>query len=64
MRKLILLGLIATSLSACLGNDPERALAGAATGAVIATATGGDLLMGAAIGAGTGALCDDLRVCR
>ncbi len=64
MRTLILLGLIATSLSGCLRNDTERALAGAATGAAIASATDGDVLMGAAIGAGTGALCDDLRICK
>ena len=49
-------------LAGCQWNDLERAGAGAATGAVVAQATSGNLLTGAIIGAGAGALCDDLGV--
>ena len=53
------------SLSACLDNDLERGLAGAAVGAVVADATGGDVLTGAAVGGAAGALCDEVtRICR
>ena len=60
MRKLVLLALLSTTLSACLGNDSERALVGAATGAVIAAATDGDVLTGAIAGGAAGALCDEI----
>jgi osmotically inducible lipoprotein OsmB len=49
-------------LSACLENDTERALAGAAAGAVIADYTKNDVATGAIVGAGIGAFCDDLNV--
>ncbi len=52
------------SLSACLDNDAERGFAGAAAGAVIADATGGNVVTGAVIGAGAGVFCDDAGVCR
>lgn len=53
------------SLSACLDNDLERGLAGAAAGAVIADSTGGDALTGAIVGGAAGALCDEVtRICR
>ena len=42
--------------------DGERALAGAAAGAVIADATDTNALTGAAIGALAGTYCDDLNV--
>ncbi len=48
-------------LAAC-DNDTERALVGAAAGAVIADATENDVATGAIIGAGAGAFCDDLNV--
>jgi hypothetical protein len=43
----------------------QRAGAGAAAGAVVARATSGNLITGAVIGAGAGALCDDvgLEIC-
>ena len=50
------------ALAGCQWNDLERAGAGAATGAVVASATNGNLLTGAIIGAGAGALCDDVGV--
>ena len=49
-------------LAGCLDNDTERALAGAAAGAVIADATENDVVTGAVIGAGAGAFCDDLNI--
>ncbi|MCU0912072.1 MAG: YMGG-like glycine zipper-containing protein [Rhodobacteraceae bacterium] len=51
-------------LAGCLENDTERALAGAAAGAVVADATENDVVTGAVIGAGAGAFCDDLGLCR
>lgn len=54
---LALLGTIA--LSGCLQNDQQRALAGAAGGAIIADAFDANILAGAAAGAAAGALyCD------
>ncbi|WP_432449292.1 hypothetical protein [Aliiroseovarius marinus] len=52
-------------LAGCQWNDLHRAGLGAATGAVVAKATSGNLLTGAVIGAGAGALCDDvgMRIC-
>ncbi len=52
------------ALSACLQTDTERGLAGAAGGAVIADATGGNALTGAIIGGAAGVFCDDVGVCR
>lgn len=60
MRKLILLALISTSLTACLANDSERALVGAATGAALAAVTNGDVLTGAIAGGAAGAICDEV----
>ncbi|AXX98423.1 YMGG-like glycine zipper-containing protein [Profundibacter amoris] len=63
IKHLILVALLATPLAGCLENDVQRAAAGAAAGAVIADVTNGDVLTGAVIGAGAGALCDDAGVC-
>lgn len=53
------------TLSACLSNDLERGLAGAAVGAVAADALGGDAVTGAIVGGAAGALCDEVtRICR
>ena len=49
-------------LTACLDTDLERGLAGAAAGAVIADATGGTVVTGAAVGGAAGVLCDDAGV--
>ncbi|WP_166417611.1 YMGG-like glycine zipper-containing protein [Cochlodiniinecator piscidefendens] len=60
------IALIATAailLSGCLDNDLERAAAGAAAGAVVSQVIDGDLATGALIGAGAGALCDDVNLC-
>lgn len=61
---LILFAMVAPlALSGCLANDKERALAGAATGAVVADTLGGDAIKGALAGAAAGALCDDVNLC-
>ena len=53
------------SLSACLDNDLERGLAGAAAGAIVADATGVSPLTGAVAGGAAGALCDEVfAACR
>ncbi|RYG92351.1 hypothetical protein EU803_07945 [Loktanella sp. IMCC34160] len=64
MRKLslALAAFAITGLSACLDSDLERGLAGAAAGAVVADATGGNVVTGALIGGAAGATCDDLGV--
>lgn len=50
------------SLAGCLRTDGERAIAGGAAGAVAADVLDINPLLGAAVGAGAGALCDDLNV--
>ncbi|MEM1373002.1 MAG: hypothetical protein AAGF78_01330 [Pseudomonadota bacterium] len=50
-------------LAGCLDTDAERAVAGAAAGAVVSDATGGSATTGAIVGAAAGALCDDAGVC-
>ncbi len=52
----------ALTLAACGDTDLERGLSGAAIGAVAAEATGGDALVGAAVGGAAGVLCDDANV--
>lgn len=66
MRKfpILLTLLAATAVAGCMETDGDRAIAGAAAGALIADATDNNVLAGAAIGAGAGALCDDAGVCR
>jgi osmotically inducible lipoprotein OsmB len=64
MTRLALLMAAALSLTACVDTDAERGLAGAVGGAVIADATGGSALTGAAVGGAAGVFCDDLGVCR
>ncbi|MFM2356294.1 MAG: hypothetical protein RLZZ528_2030 [Pseudomonadota bacterium] len=60
--KLLLAGLFVTSLAGCLQTDGERALAGAAAGAVVADVLDTNIITGAAIGAAGGAVCDDLNI--
>ena len=55
--------LLSTALAGCLQTDGERALAGAAAGALVADALDENILGGAAVGAAGGALCDDVRIC-
>ncbi|TCP62976.1 hypothetical protein EV663_101239 [Rhodovulum bhavnagarense] len=50
-------------LGGCMSNDGERALAGAAAGAVVADVLDESALVGAAVGAAVGATCDDMGVC-
>ncbi|NBD30381.1 MAG: hypothetical protein GVY31_10150 [Alphaproteobacteria bacterium] len=63
--RLVLACVAAAGLSACLDNDLERGLAGAAGGAVVADAFGGDPVTGAIAGGAAGALCDEFTTaCR
>ncbi|WP_044043279.1 hypothetical protein [Octadecabacter antarcticus] len=63
--RLILAAAAIASLSACLDSDLERGLAGAAAGAVIADALGGNPVTGAIAGGAAGALCDEVtNICR
>ncbi|MDP4032215.1 MAG: hypothetical protein Q8P60_05060 [Pseudorhodobacter sp.] len=62
--KWVVAAAILSTLAGCLETDAERGLAGAAGGAVIADATGGNALTGALIGGAAGVFCDDLGVCR
>lgn len=59
---LALLG--ATALAGCMQTDGERALAGAAAGAVVADVLDTSVAAGAAVGAAGGALCDDAGLCQ
>ena len=62
IKRLLLGACVATALAGCQWNDLERAGAGAAGGVLLAGVTSGNLLTGAVIGAGIGALCDDVNV--
>ncbi len=55
--------LAATLVSGCMSTDGERALAGAAAGALVADATDENMAAGAALGALAGTFCDDAGVC-
>lgn len=63
IKYLALVAILVTPLAGCLDNDLERAGVGAVAGAVVVSVAGGSLLTGAVIGAGAGALCDDVGVC-
>ena len=65
MRKfpIVLALLAASTVAGCMETDGDRALAGAAAGALIADATDNNVLAGAAIGAAGVALCNDVGVC-
>jgi hypothetical protein len=58
--------LAVTALAGCGNTDLERGVTGGAIGAVGAAALGGNALVGGAVGASAGVLCDDLtpRLCR
>ena len=51
-------------LAGCLENDAERGVVGAAGGAVVADAIGGNALTGAVVGGAAGVFCDDAGICR
>lgn len=55
-KTVILLAFLSTALGGCMANDGQRALIGAAAGAVAADATGNDPMLGGAMGAGLGLL--------
>ena len=61
--KLVFVGIALVSLSACLDSDAERGVAGAAAGALVSDALGGNSTTGALIGGAAGVFCDDAGVC-
>jgi hypothetical protein len=61
--KFVAVAAFVTPLAGCLETETERALAGAAAGAVLADATENSVLTGAVLGAGAGAFCDDVNLC-
>ena len=63
IKYLALVAILITPLAGCLDNDLERAGVGAVAGAAVVGAAGGSMLAGAVIGAGAGALCNDVGVC-
>ncbi|MEX5727275.1 osmotically inducible lipoprotein OsmB [Rhodovulum iodosum] len=64
MDKAIFAALAAALLTGCgLSNDRDRAIAGAATGAIVADLLDENVAAGAAGGAAAGALCDDAGLC-
>ncbi|MCL7464994.1 hypothetical protein [Phaeovulum sp. NW3] len=64
MRKspFILALLAAGTLAGCMQTDGERAVVGAAAGALVADALDENMVAGAALGALAGSYCDDLNV--
>jgi osmotically inducible lipoprotein OsmB len=62
VKSLLLLCTCVLTLSGCLQNDTQRGLAGAAGGAVIASATGGSAVTGAVVGGAAGYFCRDLNI--
>jgi osmotically inducible lipoprotein OsmB len=60
--KFLMAGACVASLAGCLETDGERAIAGAAGGAVLADVLDQNVVAGAALGAAGGAFCDDLNV--
>lgn len=62
IKSLFLFAALTFGLSGCLQSDAERGLVGAAGGAVIADATGGNAVTGAVIGGAGGYFCRDLNV--
>ena len=61
--KVLAAPLLVLALAGCLENDTERAVAGAAAGAVVADVLDENVVAGAAIGGAAGALCDDAGIC-
>jgi osmotically inducible lipoprotein OsmB len=58
----VLLPVLALALGGCLDTNAERGLAGAAGGAVVSDALGGNALTGAVVGGAAGYFCRDLNV--
>ena len=52
----ILMSALSLSLAGCMASDPQRAIVGAAAGAVIADTMGQNAAVGAGLGAGAGLL--------
>lgn len=63
-KSILIAGIAAFSLSACLGSNLERGVAGAGAGVVAANVLGTDPAATALAGAAVGLFCDDVGVCR
>ncbi len=63
-KSILMLSFVTLALAGCVQNDGTRALIGAGVGAAAASVTDNDVALGAALGAGAGALCDDAGVCQ
>lgn len=55
-KTVILLAFVSMAVTGCMATDPQRAIVGAAAGAVAADLTGNNVATGAALGAGAGLL--------
>lgn len=58
----LIVPVVAFALAGCLDTKQERTIAGAAGGAVVADALGGNALTGAVVGGAAGYFCDELNV--
>lgn len=63
-KSILIAGIAAFSLSACLDSNLERGVAGAGAGVVAANVLGTDPAATALAGAAAGLFCDDVGVCR
>lgn len=62
IKTLLVLPVLALPLAGCLENDTQRGVAGAAGGALVADALGGNAVTGAVVGGAAGYFCRDLNV--
>ncbi|MCV6823782.1 MULTISPECIES: hypothetical protein [Halocynthiibacter] len=62
-KKLVVL-FVATAFVAGCETNAQNAGVGALAGGALASATGGNVVTGAAVGAAGGALCKDANVCK
>ena len=62
-RTVVAFALIA-ALAGCLDTKAKRGLAGAAGGAVLSSALGGNAVAGAVAGGAAGLVCDDVGICK
>jgi hypothetical protein len=62
--KFLVAAALVTTLAGCLQTDGERAIAGAAVGALAADALDENIVAGAALGAAGGAFCNDVGICQ
>ena len=56
LKSVVLMSVLSATLAGCMASDPQRAIIGAAAGAVIADSAGYNAALGAAGGAAAGLL--------